>query len=120
MDCRNSKLLDGTTNLSITVSSVTASNSYVPSIKAITGTSEYHDILKEFPGITRPPGTPRQVRHDTVHYINTTPGPPVYCRPRRLAPDRLKIAKAEFDAMVRDGTCRYSSGPWASALHLVP
>jgi hypothetical protein len=48
------------------------------------------------------------VRHNTVHHIRTIPGPPVTCRPRRLAPDRLEIAKAEFEAMLRDGTARRS------------
>jgi hypothetical protein len=32
------------------------------------------------------------VRHNTVHHIRNIPGPPVTCRPRRLAPDRLAIA----------------------------
>jgi hypothetical protein len=50
------------------------------------------------------------VRHNTVHHIRTIPGPPVTFRPRRLAPDRLAIAKAEFGAMLRDGTaCRSES-----------
>jgi hypothetical protein len=60
------------------------------------------------------------VRHNTVHHIRTTPGASVTCRPRRLAPDRLAIAKAEFDAMLRDGTARPSESSWSSALHIVP
>jgi hypothetical protein len=32
----------------------------------------------------------------------------------------LAVAKAEFDAMLRDGTARRAEGPWSSALHLVP
>jgi hypothetical protein len=48
------------------------------------------------------------------------PGPPVTCRPRRLAPDRLAVAKAEFEARVSDGTARRSESSWSSALHLVP
>jgi hypothetical protein len=48
-------------------------------------------------------------------------GPPhLDYRPRRLAPDRLKIAKADFDAVVRDGTARPSESSWSSALHIVP
>ena len=72
------------------------------------------------PDLTRPSGVPREVRHNTIHHIKTTPGPPVSCRPRRFAPDRLAIAKAEFDAMLKDGTARRSDGPWSSALHIVP
>jgi hypothetical protein len=60
------------------------------------------------------------VRHNTVHHIRTIPGPPVTCRPHRLAPDRLAIAKAEFDAMLREGTARRSESSWSSALHIVP
>ena len=55
-----------------------------------------------------------------VHHINTIPSPPVTCRPRRLSPDRLAIAKAEFDTMLKDGTARRSDSTWSSALHLIP
>jgi hypothetical protein len=76
--------------------------------------------LSEFPDLIRPTGVQREVRHNTAHNIRTTPGPPVTYRPRRLAPDRLAIAKAEFDAMLRDGTARRSDSSWSSALHIVP
>ncbi|TLM25049.1 RNA-directed DNA polymerase, partial [Acinetobacter baumannii] len=56
----------------------------------------------------------------TVHYIRTTPGPPIASTPRRLAPDKLKIAKAEFETMLQNGTCRPSLSPWSSPLHLAP
>lgn len=118
VDCRNNRLVDGVTKLS--VPAATATSIGIPSVKALAGSSEYHELLKQYPEITRPAGTHRQVQHSTVHFINTTPGPPVFCRPRRLAPDRLKIAKAEFEAMLKEGTARCSSGPWASPLHLVP
>lgn len=55
-----------------------------------------------------------------MHHIKTTSGPPVFCTPRRLAPDKLKIAKDEFDAMLKCGTARPSDSPWSSALHLAP
>jgi hypothetical protein len=51
---------------------------------------------------------------------SNTPGPPVSCRTRRLAPDRVAVANAEFDVMVKDGTARPSESPWSSALHIVP
>jgi hypothetical protein len=60
------------------------------------------------------------VRHNTVHHIQTIPGPPVTCQPRRLALDRLAIVKAEFEAMLRDGTARRSESSWSSALHIMP
>jgi cytoskeleton-associated protein 5 len=36
-----------------------------------------------------------------------------------LAPDRLAIAKAEFVAMLSDGTAHCSESFWSSALHIV-
>jgi hypothetical protein len=77
-------------------------------------------LLAEFPNLTRPAGIQREVRHNTVHHIRTIPGPPVTCRPRRLAPDRFAIGKAEFVAMLRDSTARRSESSWSSALHIVP
>jgi hypothetical protein len=35
-----------------------------------------------------------------------------------IAPNRLAVAKAEFDSMLRDGTARHAEGLWSSALHL--
>jgi cytoskeleton-associated protein 5 len=37
-----------------------------------------------------------------------------------LAPDRLIIATAEFDTMLRDGSARHSESSWSSALHIFP
>ncbi|GFW90271.1 uncharacterized protein TNCV_2121381 [Trichonephila clavipes] len=76
----------------------------------------YNHILKKYPTLISPAGMLRKVSHSTVHHIRTTPGPPVFCRPRHLALERMKIAKAEFEAMVFEGAARR----WASPLHLVP
>jgi hypothetical protein len=95
VDCRNNRLLDGVTSLSVPAQ---ASSALVPSVKTVTGGTPIDSILAEFPDLTRPAGVQREVRHNTVHHIRTIPGPPVTCRLLRLAPDRLAIAKAEFDA----------------------
>ncbi|GFY67127.1 uncharacterized protein TNIN_164111 [Trichonephila inaurata madagascariensis] len=116
-DCKHKLLLDGITSLSVRGQSTGHS---MLSIKIISGEfTPYDHILKEYPILTRPAGTLRNVSHSTVHPIRTIPGPPVFCRPRRLAPERRKIAKAEFEAMVLEGTVRRGKGPWASPLHLV-
>ena len=92
----------------------------VPRVKTIASGAPSDRLLSEFPELLRPTSIHREVLHNNRHHIRKTPGPPVACRPRRLVPDCLAIAKAEFDAMLRDGTARRSEGPWSSALHLVP
>jgi hypothetical protein len=109
VDCRNNRLLDGVTSLS--KPGLIAPPS-VPSVKTITGSTPPDSLLEKFPELTKPTGIHREVRHNTTHHIRTTPGPPVACRPGRLAPDRLAVAKAEFNAMLRDSTARRAEGLW--------
>lgn len=115
-DCRNKKLVDGTTGLTSTASAASTDQTSVRAVAS--GESIFSKLLAEFPDITRPPGLPRAVKHDTVHYIKTTDGPPVSCRPRRLAPQKLVSAKKEFEEMVKCGTARPSKSAWSSPLHM--
>lgn len=117
VDCRNGRLLDNITTLS---TQGLLKHCQVSSVKVISGTSEYHKLLTQFTSLTKPSGIQREVKHSTAHFIKTTPGPPVFSRPRRLAPDRKKLAQEQFEDMVRCGTARRSDSPWASALHLAP
>lgn len=117
VDCRNQRLLDSTTTLS-TVACLAKTNVF--SVKVATGDTRFHAILSKYPEITRPAGTPVFPKHNTVHHIRTTPGPPISCTPRRLAPDKLKIARQEFELMLSNGTARPSESPWSSPLHLAP
>lgn len=115
-DCRKKCLVDGHTKL--TVCAVIAQSQEF-SVKALSSSNTpFTEVLAEFPDITRPPGLPRVVKHSTVHYIKTTEGSPVSCRPRRLAPQKLIAAKQEFENMVQCGTARPSKSAWASPLHM--
>ncbi|CAE1266510.1 unnamed protein product [Acanthosepion pharaonis] len=69
----------------------------------------YQDLL-------RPAGSIDSTKHQTQHFIKTT-GQPVFARPRRLAPNKLKFAKKAFDDMLREGVIRPSDSPYASPLH---
>ncbi|KMQ86423.1 gag-pol polyprotein [Lasius niger] len=116
-DIRRKKLIDGKTGLT---ASGTPTNNTAESVKAVHRGTKYHQILAEFPSITQLTGTRNQTKHSTVHYIKTTSGQPEACRPRRLAPDKLKAAKAEFDLLLQEGIIRPSKSPWSAPLHMVP
>lgn len=117
-DCTQGQLRDGKTGLSAPAQLSSANQSSVKIVSL--PDSPYTAILAKFPSITRPPGAPQVIKHTTVHYINTTDGPPVTARARRLAPAKLHSAKKIFEGLVRAGTARPSSSSWASPLHLVP
>ncbi|XP_076762719.1 uncharacterized protein LOC143430372 [Xylocopa sonorina] len=117
IDLRNRRLLDQTTSLSSGGRIIADSTQ---SVKTIIGSSPYDLLLAEYATITRPTAVTPQVKHDIVHHINTTAGQPVFCKPRRLAPQLFKIARAEFEDLLRQGHIRPSKSQWASALHMVP
>lgn len=118
-DCANHRLVDNITGLTTGAVIQRASHD---SVKVIQNDdhSPFHKILSEFPEITKPPGIHRDIKHDTLHYIRTTDGPPVTSRPRRLAPGKLKAAQREFADMVKAGTARPSESAWSSPLHMAP
>jgi hypothetical protein len=91
VDCRNNRLLDVVTSLS--TEGLIAPQA-ISSVKVVAGGTPPDELLEEFPGLTTLTGSHREVRHNTTHLIRTTPGPPAACRPRRLAPDCLAVAKA--------------------------
>ena len=74
---------------------------------------EFHDVLQSDGFTASPP------RHKVRHHILTNPGPPIFAKARRLDPDKLAAAKAEFSAMEKSGIIRRSTSPWASPLHMV-
>ena len=115
VDLKNRCLVDSITNL--TYSGVIQKGQDF-SIKVISGDSPFHQLLRQFPTITRPVVGTNQPKHDVLHYIETT-GPPICSKARRLPPDKLKAAKDEFQYMLEQGLCRPSKSSWASPLHLV-
>lgn len=115
VDIKGQQLIDKTTGLS-TKGRVT---NEIPSfISAVPEGHPYGDLLKRFPNITRPSAAVQPIKHTTEHYIETT-GQPVHAKARRLAPEKYKAVKEEFQNMVEQGICRPSKSPWASALHVV-
>ncbi|EFN60762.1 hypothetical protein EAG_11057, partial [Camponotus floridanus] len=119
-DLQKGRLIDGKTGLYTQKLKSVVKKGNISSIKILPKQAKYHNLLSEFPDITKLGGVRKEARHSTVHYIKTTAGPPEGCRPRRLAPDKLKAAKAEFDLLLNEGIIQPSKSPWASPLHMAP
>lgn len=118
VDIRNNTLIDRLTNLTIEGIS-TEETSLCPMFATTSNDSPYHALLKEFPEILRVTFEETQVKHSVTHYINTI-GAPVFSRTRRLPPNKLTIARQEFDHMLQLGIVRQSNSNWSSPLHMVP
>jgi len=76
-------------------------------------------LVSEFPAVTQANPSDHQVKHGVRHHIQTT-GPPAAARTRRLAPEKLKVARHEFEHMLELGIIQPSSNCWSSPLHMVP
>ncbi|CAE1227213.1 unnamed protein product [Acanthosepion pharaonis] len=76
------------------------------------------DLLQKYSQITTPFRYTETVRHNAEHHIDTT-GPPTHSSPRRLRPDKYKLAKDEFQHMLDLGIIGPSSSPYSSPLHMV-
>ncbi|XP_018363278.1 PREDICTED: uncharacterized protein LOC108761315 [Trachymyrmex cornetzi] len=116
-DMQRKRLIDGRTGL---VTRGTTCITATPSVKTVGTQTKYHAVLAKYPGLTSISGQQREAKHETEHFIKTTPGPPEACRPRRLAPDKLRAARTEFELMLKEGIIQPSKSPWSAPLHLVP
>ena len=81
--------------------------------------NSFLSLLSEFSALTLACVANCFIKHDIICHIETT-GPPTSARMRRLALERLCIARQEFDHMLELGIIRPSSSSWSSALHMVP
>ena len=77
--------------------------------------SPYYRLLDEYPSLTTPSFTPKEVKHGARHYIPTS-GCPVQSRARRLHPDKLALANAEIENLCKLGVCRRAKSEWSSPL----
>ncbi|KAJ8371859.1 hypothetical protein AAFF_G00299540 [Aldrovandia affinis] len=117
VDVRNRRLVNAETFATLPGSPSSTGTSKLSS--ALSSADMFQRLLMDFPDLTTPTFSSAAVKHGVDHFIATT-GPPVHARARRLDPQKLAVAKAEFDSMERLGIVRRSSSPWASPLHLVP
>ena len=119
VDMKNKSLIDVLTSLSVSARHSRLEQDYPRDLCVLVNHAKtYSELLSEFPELLKPDFT-TPVKHNVVHKIETT-GQPVYCRPRRLSPERLQSAKREFNHMLELGIVRPSKSNFASPLHLVP
>ncbi|BHF73292.1 hypothetical protein SprV_0401637300 [Sparganum proliferum] len=118
VDCRQLRLHDRATTLTVKGFPPSSASNKL-SVLDPNPDCPFRRLLTKYPTLTKPHFSDTSFPHDIVHHIKTT-GPPVFSRPRRLAPARLAAAKAEFDHMLQLGIIRQSDSPWASPLHMVP
>jgi Reverse transcriptase (RNA-dependent DNA polymerase) len=76
-------------------------------------------LLAEFPAVLASDLSTPAPLHQVQHQIITT-GQPVFAKARRLDPEKLKIAEAEFQKLEAAGIIRRSDSAWSSPLHMVP
>ncbi|BHF70922.1 hypothetical protein SprV_0401397500 [Sparganum proliferum] len=118
VDCRQSSPHDKTTNLTVRGTSSSDASRQLAVLDP-DPENPFRQLLAKYPGLTRLNFNVSILPHDVVHHIRTT-GPPVFSRPRRLAPTCLAAAKAEFEHMLKMGIIHQSESPWASPLRMVP
>ncbi|MES9975810.1 MAG: reverse transcriptase domain-containing protein, partial [Candidatus Thiodiazotropha sp.] len=118
VDPRRSKLIDPLTNLSCR-GALSTTVALSPIIAPPEADPSFMELLSSYPTLTRPSTDLPPVKTSAQHHI-CTKGSPVFNRPRRLAPDKLHVAKTQFQHMLDMGIIRPSKSPWASPLHMVP
>ena len=74
-----------------------------------------YKLLDSFPDILTVNFTPVNAKHGVQHHIPTE-GRPCQSRARRLDPEKLKVAKAEIDKLVKLGICHRGKSEWSSPL----
>ena len=112
------RLVDVVTHLQVN-GVLTREGSPSPSLPHPAVENPFTALFQEFSALTAPVPRDTPVKHSVMHCIDTT-GSPVYVHPHRLSPERLHVAKQEFDHMIELGIVCSSASPWSSPLHMVP
>ena len=118
VDMKHSRLVDAITQLRVQgISSKVSSPS--PTVYHPQPTNTFTAIMMEYPTVLQPHFCSQTINHGITHHIQTT-DPPISARTRQLAPEKLTIARQEFEHMLEQGIVCPSSSQWSSPLHMVP
>lgn len=92
-----------------------------PSVTSISGNSPFHDLLRNYPTITKPPGVRQKPNHNITHRVLFREGVRIIpSKLRRITPLHVQPTHTYFDELLEQGVIRHSSSEHASALHIVP
>ena len=80
-----------------------------------THNDSYSELLNQFPQLSTPNFKLAEADHGVSHRIPTT-GHPIKSKARKLAPEKLALAKAELEKYVELGVARRSKSEWSSPL----
>ena len=123
VDLGGSRLIDNPPNQPITNKQQTnkqpTNSQQTNNTPCVNNINNYNSLLAEYPELLGSASSTPDSKHGVEHFI-ITKGPPIHSHARRLAPEKLAIAKAEFEKMENLGIIRRSNSPWASPLHVVP
>ena len=75
----------------------------------------FYQLLDSYPTLITPSFTPKDVSHGVKHHIPTNCHP-IQSKARKLNPEKLEIAKKEFQKLVDLGVCYRGKSEWASPL----
>ena len=117
-DLNNKTLIDGTTLLQVSGKLLKSASMEIKVL--VQDDSMYNMLLLKYPDVYQTKALPGiKSKHNVYHHIETT-GQPVYAKARRLDPNRLKIAKKDFEYLLQCGIIRPSKSNWYNPLHMVP
>ena len=103
VDVRGNRLVDTETFSSVRLRRCSTRSGNETALDAIATADDcFGRLLAEFPSITEPKFLASAVDHGVRHFIPTTCAP-IRSKARRLAPDKLAAAKAEFETMLDHG-----------------
>lgn len=117
VDLRRKQLIDSKTGLT---SKGQIINSFIQQVTTIDCKNKFSFLFTEFKELLDDkPSFKVKEKANVTHVIETRGRPPT-AKARRLPPDKLEYAKAEFNELLRLGICRPSKSNYASALHMAP
>lgn len=114
VDSRRQRLIDNITGLHTIGKAITHRHI---SINSVSSAHPFAHILNEFKDVLEL-NIDKPSKTNAIHCIETS-GPATFARARRLSPEKLAAAKAEFSYLVKKGICRPSKSSWSSPLHMV-